>query len=201
MRTLIVIPIIHTEKDMGSLLHQIKREYVQRFGHEKWLEHLKSIDQLWTGILQMLTLLELPYPSVRLYQDGLPVCGKESEIVQDVASQGSINHQLLNELMKRGSKLEGTEDAKLLLQEYQFHQSALRDAPTGPSHERAELSKRLLMERDQFIAHRINTTLLIGEIGLSFLGLAHTIEPLLQADILVQHLLPSLKEKSGQVDV
>ena len=36
MRTLIVVPIIHTEQDMGSLITQIKREYIARFGHEKW---------------------------------------------------------------------------------------------------------------------------------------------------------------------
>lgn len=39
MRTLIVIPIIHTEQDMGSLLEQVKQEYVTRYGHEKWAEH------------------------------------------------------------------------------------------------------------------------------------------------------------------
>ena len=66
MRTLIVIPIIHTEQDMGSLLEQIKQEYVTRYGHEKWTEHLKSIDEVWSGIRRMIVALELPYASVRL---------------------------------------------------------------------------------------------------------------------------------------
>ena len=35
MRTLIVIPIIHTEQDMGSLLERVKQEYVARYGHDK----------------------------------------------------------------------------------------------------------------------------------------------------------------------
>lgn len=84
MRTLIVISIILTEQDMGSLLEQTKQAYVSRYGHQKWIDHLKSIDEVWTGIRQMITALELPYSSVRLYQDGLPVCGREEDIVKDV---------------------------------------------------------------------------------------------------------------------
>lgn len=198
MRTLIVIPIIHTEQDMGSLLGQIKQEYVSRYGHEKWSEHLKSIDAVWSGIRQMLAALELPYASVRLYQDGLPLCGKELDIVKDVAAQGSKNHQLLVELVEQGARLMGTEDPRLLLQEYQFHRSALGGGSPGEGAQREQQSRRLLSERDRFIAERIHTTLAAGEIGLLFMGLAHSVEPLLNADILVRHLLPSLGEKQGK---
>ena len=199
MRTLIVVPIIHTEQDMGSLITQIKREYIARFGHEKWCQHLKSIDEVWQGIRQMLTVLELPYQAVHLYQDGLPVCGKEVDIVRDVAAQGSTNHQLLVELMQRGATLQGTEDAQLLLQEYRLHQGDLRE--TSPEHEqqRSDLSHSLLLQRDRFIADRINATLATGQIGLLFLGLAHSVETLLDADILVRHLLPALREKQGKI--
>ena len=34
MRTLIVIPIIHAEQDMGSMREAIKQEYVTRHGDE-----------------------------------------------------------------------------------------------------------------------------------------------------------------------
>lgn len=199
MRTLIVVPIIHTEQDMGSLLVQIKREYIDRFGHEKWCDHLKSIDEVWLGIRQMITVLELPYPTVHLYQDGLPVCGKEIDIVRDVAAQGSTNHQLLVELMNRGARLEGTEDPQLLLQEYRLHQGDLRDTPPEHEKQRIELSRNLLTQRDRFIADRINATLQLGEIGLLFLGLAHSVEALLSPDILVRHLLPALREKQGKL--
>lgn len=201
MRTLIVVPIIHTEQDMGSLLAQIKQEYIARFGHEKWCEHLQSIDEIWLGIRQMIILLELPYQSVQLYQDGIPLCGKELEIVRDVAAQGSTNHQLLLELIQRGATLQGTEDAPLLLQEYRLHQGDLRE--TTPEHEqqRSELSRKLLLQRDQFIADRIHATLATGQIGLLFLGLAHSVENLLKPDILVRHLLPALREKQGKLRV
>ena len=195
MRTLLAIPIIHTEHDMGTLLEQIKREYVARFGQEKWHAHLKSIDDVWGGIRQMLVMLELPQTSVRLYQDGLPVCGKELEIVRDVAGQGSINYQLLLELIEKGAKLEGTEDPGLLLQEYRFHQEQLGNSLPEQASQRVELSQKLLMERDKFIAERINSTLLVGEIGVLFLGLAHSIDAFLDADILVKPLLLSLRER------
>lgn len=200
MRTLIVIPIIHTEHDMGSLREQIKQEYVTRYGHEKWTEHLKSIDEVWSGIRQMIAALELPYASVRLYQDGLPLCGKEADVVKEVAARGSKNHQLLVELMKQGARLMGTEDPDLLLQEYQFLQGALGGGEQGHEKQREDQSRSLLSERDRFIAGRINATLSADEIGLLFLGLAHSVEPLLDADILVRQLLPSLRERQGKAE-
>jgi hypothetical protein len=193
MRTLILIPIIHTKQDMGSLLGQIKQQYVARHGHAKWREHLKSIDDIWSGIRQMIAALELPYKEVRLYQDGLPVCGKEVDIVKDVAAQGSKNHQLLLDLMAQGASLRGTEDAGLLLQEYQFHKGTTGDG--NHERKREKQSHRLLLDRDRFIAERINATLAPGEIGLLFLGMAHRVEPQLDSDILVRHLLPSLRER------
>ena len=200
MRTLIVIPIIHTEQDMGSLLEQIKQEYVTRYGHEKWTEHLKSIDEVWSGIRRMIAELELPYASVRLYQDGLPQCGKEVDIVKEVAARGSKNHQLLVELMEQGARLMGTEDPHLLLQEYQFLQGALGGGEQGQEKQREDQSRRLLSGRDRFIAGRINATLSAGEIGLLFVGMAHSVEPLLDADILVRHLLPSLRERQAKAE-
>lgn len=197
MRTLIVVPIIHTEQDMGSLFEQVRQEYVQRYGSAKWDEHLKTVHEIWAGIRQMIEALELPYANVRLYQDGLPDCGREEEIVKEVAAQGSKNHQLLLALMEKGARLMGTEDSRLLVQEYHLLRGALvasaatdKDRGGGQQEDR---SRTLLAERDRAIANRINTTLGAGEIGLLFLGLAHSVEPLLGADILVRHLLPALR--------
>lgn len=195
MRVLIVIPIIHTEQDMGSLREEIKQEYVTRYGDEKWAAHLKSINQVWSGIRQMIAALELPYARVRLYQDGLPLCGKEAGIVNDVAAQGSQNHQILVELMAQGAQLMGTEDPALLLQEYYLIKAGLGGGKPGHENQQQAQSRGLLAKRDGFIAGRINATLLTGEIGLLFVGMAHAVEPLLDADILTRHLLPSLRER------
>lgn len=195
MRILIVIPIIHTVQDMGSMLEQTKQAYVTRYGLDKWDEHLKSIAQVWDGIRQMLMALELPHASVRLYQDGLTQCGKEDYIVREVAARGSQNHQLLLDLMAQGALLMGTEDHDLLLQEYRLHQKVLDDDKDSRDDLHEAQSKALLVARDRFIAGRINSTLKAGEVGLLFLGMAHNVEPLLDEDILVRHLLPSLREK------
>jgi hypothetical protein len=179
MRILIVIPIIHTQQDMGELLELTRQTYVARYGQEKWAEHIKAIDQVWSGIRQMIEALTLPFASLRIYQDGLPLCGNEADIVRDVADRGSPNHQILLELMAQGAQLMGTEDPNLLLQEYHLHKNTLADANKTDECQ----SKILLSARDQFIAERINSTLMTGEVGLLFLGMAHQVEPLLNTDI------------------
>ncbi len=184
MRTLIVIPTIHTEKDMGSL-----------FG-----EQFKSADEIWGRIRSMIAELELPYADVRLYQDALPLCEKEPDVVKEIAARGSKNHQFLVELMEQGACLVGTENPYLLLEEYQLLQSALGGRAHGPDNRREDQSQRLLSDRDRFIAGRINATLLPGEIGLLFVGLAHSVEPFLNADILVRRLLPSLRDRQAKTE-
>jgi signal transduction histidine kinase len=62
---------------------------------------------------------------VRLYQDGLPVCGREEEIVRDLAGSGSQNHQILLELIARGARLTGSESPSLLLEEYELARQLL----------------------------------------------------------------------------
>lgn len=195
MRLLISIPIIHSEQDMGLLLSELKREYVQRYGAEKWDRHVKTVDELWSAITQAIESLNLPYDKVRIYQDGLPECGREMEIVREVAGQGSRNYQLILDLVSRGANLMGTENPELLVREYQFHKEALAAPSRDDSMQ--ERSLRLLAERDRHIAARINSTLLPGEIGLLFLGLAHSVEPLIDTDFLVKRLVSAL---SGAVE-
>jgi hypothetical protein len=196
MRSLILIPIIHTERDMGSLLEQVKNAYVIRYGMQKWDEHLQSIDRVWVAIRQQVAALQLPYPLVRVYQDGLPVCAKEAEIVREVAQSGSPNHQLILELLARGAQLMGTEDPQLLLQEYQLVTRGLGAAANSqePQPQLEAESARLLTARDRFIAARINETLKAGETGLLFLGMAHAVEGYLAADLLVRRLPAAMRD-------
>lgn len=185
MRKLYLIPVIHSEQDMGSLIDQIRQEYVRQHGLEKWTEHLDTIRKLWIEIRRTVESLNLPYEKVRLYQDGLPECGKEKEIIGEIASTGSPNHLLLLDLIGMGATLMGTEDAKLLLAEYGIHTKSDRD----------NRSRELLGKRDRHIASRINSTLLEGETGLLFIGLAHNVTPFLDEDIRVENLA-----RSGKID-
>jgi hypothetical protein len=198
-RALIHVPIIHTQADMGALARSVRRVTVQKLGRQAWKHHVEVIGRMWAEIRQTVEGWELPWERVRLYQDGLPRCGREAEIVADLASAGSPNHQLLISLMKRGATLMGTESPDLLLEEYRLVQQVL--AAKDPE-EAARLevrhgvrSRSLLAQRDQYVARRINETLCAGETGLLFLGMLHSLDSRLAKDIRVsrpmrQPLLP-----------
>lgn len=202
-RLLLLIPIVHAEADLGSLSGPVKQEYLQQHGVAKWEQHQAAIHGVWAAIdqvvHQVIDAMALPYPSVRLYQDGLAESGREAEIVKAVADQGSRNHQLLLELMRKGARLMGTESPGLLVREYQLLHTT-RPGQTGAGNPDAarDDGRQLLAERDGYIAQRINATLGAGEIGLLFLGLAHAVEPFLARDIQVKNLLPSLSALAPQ---
>ncbi|MCK9376312.1 MAG: hypothetical protein M0P73_09185 [Syntrophobacterales bacterium] len=193
-RTLIYFPIVHTQADMGNLGEQVTRATLRQAGQRGLQRKLKAIDQVWTSIETALKHLNLPYDQVRLYQDGLPVCGREAELVRDLAQEGSRNHLLLQRLMSRGAALMGTESGDLLRQEYDLARQHLTASgglrPAAATARQRALSAALLVQRDQFIAHRINDTLKTGETGILFLGLLHSVEKYLDRDIQVIFPLP-----------
>ncbi len=190
-RSLIHVPIIHTQADMGALSQAIKAMTIQKLGQEGWERNVSLIDEIWTHLEEAIDSWSLPYGKVRLYQDGLPICGREGEIVTELAKAGSRNHRLLLRLKERGATLMGTESAALLVQEYQLVKRVLDAAdPQKASHLEARYqakSRALLKQRDKAIAERINHTLGADEIGLLFLGMLHSLGNGLAKDIRVTH--------------
>jgi len=71
IRTLIYIPIIHTETDMGTLGESIRRSTLQKFGRRGLKRKEDMIDNLWTEIERIIDTFDLSYEEVRLYQDGV----------------------------------------------------------------------------------------------------------------------------------
>jgi hypothetical protein len=186
-RRLLHIPIIHTEADMGALAGAFKRALVSKFGERGWELNLNAVDRIWTAIEQNLASLNLRYELVRIYQDGLPVCGHELRIVSELARAGSRNHQLLLRLQRRGARIMGTESAELLVEEYQLAQRLLANPPESGQRDR-ELAHSLLKRRDEFIAARISHTLKPRETGILFMGLLHSVQGKLAPDIEVSEL-------------
>lgn len=186
-RALIHIPIIHTQKDMGSLGQAVQEVTIQKLGQEAWERNVRMIEKIWDSIEQAIEGWSLSYPKVRLYQDGLPICGREQEIVTELAKIGSRNHQLLLKLHRQGATIMGTESADLLLKEYKLIKQVLQMQNPGEvsrlETRQKATSDALLKQRDQFIAERINGTLAPGETGLLFLGMLHSVAPLIAADI------------------
>jgi hypothetical protein len=187
-RTLIYFPIVHTQADMGALQESVARATLDKMGRAGLARKTAAIDRIWTEIEAAIDALALSFDRVRLYQDGLPVCGREAEIVTELAQAGSRNHQLLVRLMAQGAVLMGTESGDLLVQEYQLAKQSLTMRPpraAGVAAARRALSEALLQRRDQFMAQRLNDTLKDGETGILFLGMLHSLERYLQPDVKV----------------
>lgn len=178
---------------MGSLGQSLETVAIRKMGKQQWERSRQAIEQAWTAIEQAVLGLDAPYDQVRLYQDGLPVCGHERDIVTDLAASGSRNHQILLRLMEKGATLMGTESPELLVEEYGLVNSLLAarsrgNAVTTTSAQR-DLSRQLLQKRDAYIAQRINSTLQPGETGLLLLGMLHSVQGLLSTDIFVRYPL------------
>jgi hypothetical protein len=200
-RRLIHIPIVHTDIDLGGLSGPVQRAGLRVLGTRSWRKKLKSVEAMWAQIERGIEDLGPSSPEVRLYQDGLPVCGREAEIVAQLAEKGSLNHRLLQRLIEKGASLMGTESAQLLVEEYERAIEAARSSAAnypskagraGPSigESRNSSADSLLARRDRFIADRINSTLRRGETGILFLGMLHSLDNLLAEDIEVVRLHP-----------
>jgi hypothetical protein len=186
-RPLIWVPIIHSQADLGKMRERVRNLYVRKMGRAKWRQHVQTVDRMWREIRAGVEALALDYGKVRLYQDGLPNCGHEPQIVRDLAQAGSQNHRLLLDLMERGAKITGTESPEFLLEEYELAQQVLVSADSrGAGNRRpvqSDLGKRILEKRDRYIAERIGQTLRAGETGLVFLGMLHSLAGHLPADV------------------
>ena len=201
-RRLVHVPILHSPADMGSMGEGLAAAIIDRFGRRHWDEYLALLDGFWQAVRAEIEGLGLGYRQVDLYQDGLPVCGKELELVKKAAAAGSENHQLLLDLVARGANLVGTEDPKLLLDEYRDMKTALEDRPRAacPPEQTGETSRyrRTLTKRDAYISRRIGESLRPGRTGILLLGMMHDVEPLLPTDIVVTRLVPVGLERKGK---
>lgn len=204
MRNLIYVPILHTQADLGAFAEPVRRITIEKIGQKEWEHNVEAIDEIWESICRAIEGWNLPFPHVRIYQDGLPDCGHELEIVRDLAKAGSTNHQLLLELVGRGATVMGAESAALLLEEYQLTQQissagSIEEVRRIEERQRSQ-SRSLLQRRDRYIAERVNSTLCVGEVGVLFLGLLHSLEEWLATDIEVSYPLggrPHTRERNN----
>ncbi len=193
---LLYVPILHTHEETGRILHTLRRNgSVKGFSSEPDPERDDTIQQMWDGIYENILDMEIPVSSLCIYQDTLPVCGTERQIVRKLARRGSSNHRLLLRLMKRGARLEGTEDPDLLLQECDLLRrtrglltfSVSSHTKAIESYTAASLD--LMEKRDEFIAQRIPSTLKEGEIPVIFMGVRHRLEQHLSTMFAVNYII------------
>jgi len=197
-RKLVYIPIIHTVADMGTLGPSIRGMKLSALGRQGLTRNAVVVEKMWEQIESVVASLPFNTGTVRIYQDGLPVCGHERDIVLELAGAGSRNHRALLELQARGATLMGTESPDLLVQEYQLATAAFASGMTVRTEVRQkQLRDTLLEKRDRYIADRINGTLGAGESGILFMGMLHAVAKYLDADIKVVYPVgpPRVKQR------
>jgi hypothetical protein len=179
MARLIYVPVVHSIAEMGSAAMAYQAAYAARYGEQKLAERAADFDAIWRAIGEGIKALRLDFKTVNLYQDSLPVCGHETDMVHELAVRGSRNHQLLESLVKAGATLVGTESPALLLDEYKLLQSPQRTQAQAAA---------LLEARDRFIAKRIEGTLEDGRSGILFMGALYKVAQFLSEHIAFEHL-------------
>lgn len=197
MRRLVYIPVVHTASDMGSMARALEQATIETSGWRSATLQRTAVEEMWGGLERKILCLPLP-PRFLLYQDGLPVCGIEEEIITKTADLGSRNYRLLTQLMARGGVPIGTEDPDLLVEEYQAVRDCIEASPRQRSAAAArykEKSGRLLSARDAFVAQRVDATLPEEGVGLLFMGLLHRVDEKLPEDIDVHYLIYRLPFK------
>lgn len=193
MRLLILIPIVHSSADMGSMKDALAKEVIVKLGEKGWEENQLRIENFWNEIEKSIEKLRLNPKKLRVYQDGLPYTKEDMvmKIINVAAEKGSRNYQIIKKLAEQGAQIEPTESPELLIDEYNFIK-AFAEAE-GKEKEAAkrrydDMKAQLLERRDAFIAERINSTLREGEIGLLFIGAHHDVKKKLDFDIKIESL-------------
>ena len=183
-KKLLIIPVAHSEAEMGSLSNDISQIVEGVMGKERRESHRKEVYAFWENLKELLERVfkDVEMEKVKVYQDGVPIGGELGiKLVEDCATSGSQNFQIVSALIDRGATLEKTEDAKLLKEEYEILK-AIISAKTAIERERlAERHKKrlyeLTAERDKYIADRIKETLGEGMLGILFIGATHNVSP------------------------
>lgn len=184
-RRLLYVPIVHAEADLGDLAARAREATEKAQGPDAWSRRQTVVNDFWHR-LHAWADSQPTWTGVHIYQDGLPVCGHELAIVNDLGAKGSPNYRLLLSLIERGGVLMGTESADLLKRELELARAQLDRPPgqgTDPRH--ADRARTLLERRDRFIADRIAATLTDDSTGVLFIGAMHNVRPFVDPSIQV----------------
>lgn len=173
-RRLLIVPILHTKEDMGSLGSRLPVED----------GYVSMALKFWEEVSQRIKKYVNGFERVKVYQDGLP--DTQENLVDKILNEvKSPNYELLRFLKEKGAKVFGTEDPKLLKEEYKFTSEVIKKRAKGTPRKKAA---HLLAQRDAYIANRIDKTLNKDDLGILFLGAAHNIGERLPKDIQVEIL-------------
>ena len=199
MRKLLYVPIIHMEPDLGSLVGSIQEKSSYIVGEERWRKHKETVSAFWDSIANYFDSVE--GIEFKIYQDGLMAAGDLGmRIIKEGAEKGSKNYMLVLKLIERGGELRKTEDAGLLLAEYDYISKIVQSKnllKVMAAYLRYRMRKKqLTMTRDKFIARTVNETLRDDEVGVLFIGAYHDVLAFLAKDIVIEQLKERKKVKA-----
>jgi len=185
VRVLYYLPIVHTKEDYGEFggtvwkaIEQNPSPEVRKYFEEK----AREIEGFWELARKEVIKEIKDFKGVRIYQDGFPV-GERSKILKFFGyvlkdNPKSPNYLLVKELLARGAILEGTEDMKLVKEQFEIYLE-IAQAKTRKEQARTLMSsarsEELTQKRDEFIAKRINETLPDNGRGLLLVGGEHRV--------------------------
>jgi hypothetical protein len=174
--------------DMGSLASTLDDTATAKLAPELWQRHKDIVSVFWDSIGRFLDYLNVN--GFKVYQDGLVADGEEGlRVVRESINQGSKNYEIVGRLLERGAILVKTEALSLVKQEYSYISKMTRSRSLKEREVAALRYKlargKLLKQRDEFIAGRINETLAEGEAGILFIGAYHDVIHRLDPDIKV----------------
>jgi hypothetical protein len=188
MKKLFLIPIIHMSADMGSMASTLDDAANAELKPELWQKHKEIVAIFWDSISRFLDSLKVN--GFKVYQDGMISDGEDGlKIVKEGIKQGSKNYEIIGKLLERGAVLIKTESLSLVKQEYSYitkisRAKSLKEKEVAALRYKLAQSK-LLKQRDDFIADRIDETLAEGETGILFIGAYHGVIHKLASEIKV----------------
>lgn len=178
-RSLSIIPIVHSETDLGQLAEHVRAQ----IGDHAWADKQRAVAAIWTRIAAWSD--ETDAAGLLIFQDGLPDDPSAPRIVDELAAKGSMNHLVLKRLIERGAVVVGTESPELLLREYESARASADGAEAGrhPDPRDAQRAAALLDRRDRYIASTIDASIAEGQRGVLFIGMLHDVAAKLPGDI------------------
>lgn len=179
MRILYYVSIaMHSPEELGSLAKPLLEIQKRIYGPNAEEIYREKINKYWEDIIRHLQKKELFTPEkckkLHIYVDGLPQAEDchVQKVVQELIKLKLPQYIIIEELLRKGAVICGTESRELLLEEHAMWKRVVEQGIDPDPKRKAEL----LQERDEFIAKRINQTLPENEIGILFIGAAHKVD-------------------------
>lgn len=191
MKTLLYVPVIHSNVDLGSLAGEVAKQGISDLGKDFWQEYVETVERFWDSIFCYFESIDVS--GMKIYQDGMVAEGEiGGKIVEEGLKSGSRNYELVSKLINRGAILVKTEDFKLVKEERDRIVAITRaksiSGKLAAFIKYKLVKKRLLKKRDDFITKRIDDTLKHGDKGVLFIGAFHDIKKGLSNKYLIKEI-------------